>query len=304
MHGHGIASIRAFNRSFVSKYGPPVGVFVGGTAGIGEAMAQAFSEHTKGNSRIIIVGRNRQAAESIISRLPPPPAPLPPHEFIQCDVTLMRNVHAASKELLTKVPKINFLVITTGIMTTDGRVETDEGIDKKMAVNYYARWAFIKDLMPALLKAKESSEDAKVMSVYSAGQGTALDLDDLGLKKKFSLARAAGQGSTYNDVMIEDLSVRYPGLSFVYSYPGPVRTNLVTGSPSTLLRITGPLLVALTYPLTVSPADCAEYQWSGLYKAGAGPTRVGSKGEDLGRRKFTPEEMSKVWEHTEQAVGV
>lgn len=58
-------------------------------------------------------------------------------------------------------------------------------------------------LCPLMQKAKDDGEDAKVMSVFAAGSGRAIDLDDLGLKKNFSLAGAARSAPTYNDCMIE-----------------------------------------------------------------------------------------------------
>lgn len=47
----------------------PVAVFVGGTAGIGQGMAEVFHKHTNGNGHIVLVGRNRDAAEKIIMEL-------------------------------------------------------------------------------------------------------------------------------------------------------------------------------------------------------------------------------------------
>lgn len=40
-------------------------------------------------------------------------------------------------------------------------------------------------------------------SVFSAGENGRIDLDDLGLKKTYSLRKAAVQGRTYNDLMVE-----------------------------------------------------------------------------------------------------
>lgn len=196
---------RAVNAAFSPSYGPPTAIFVGGTSGIGQGMVEAFATHTNGSARIIIVGRNRAAAESIIARFPTPtpPTTAPAHEFVQCDVTLMSNVHKVTKELLVRIPKINFLVMSPGIMTMDGRNETAEGIDRKLAVHYYSRWAFTKDLLPAIIRAQEAGEDAKVMTVLAAGKGGEVDIDDLGLKKDFSLSRAALQAPTYNDLMVE-----------------------------------------------------------------------------------------------------
>lgn len=35
--------------------------------------------------------------------------------------------------------KLDILVLTQGIATTQGRTETEEGIDMKMALHYYSR---------------------------------------------------------------------------------------------------------------------------------------------------------------------
>jgi len=197
-----LAAVRASNAAF-SPSKPPVALFVGGTSGIGQAMAEAFARYTKGNVHIVIIGRTRASAESIIANLPKPTVPDVTHEFVQCDVALMKNVQAVTTELLTRIPKINFLVMSPGMMTLKGREETEEGIDKKLAVHYYARWKFTNDLMPALLKAKDAGEDAKVFSVLAAGKGREIDLDDLGLKKKYSISAAALVAPTYNDLMME-----------------------------------------------------------------------------------------------------
>ncbi|KAG6837754.1 hypothetical protein H0H93_001681 [Arthromyces matolae] len=198
-----LEAVKAANASFKPSY-TPVALFVGGTSGIGQGLAEAFARHTKGNAHILIVGRNRDAAEAIIAQFPKPTDSAKyTHEFVQCDVTLMRNVETCAKDLLKRYPKINFLFMSPGIMTMKGRDETEEGIDRKLAVHYYARWKFINDLAPALVKAEEAGEDAKVLSVLAAGHGGEIDLNDLGLKKNFSLRNAALSAPTYNDLMLQ-----------------------------------------------------------------------------------------------------
>jgi len=205
-----LAEIRASNSAFTHS-SHPVAVFVGGTSGIGEGMARVFAEHTKGDSDVIIVGRNRASAENIFSILPMPTSTstsdsdksTPAREFVQCDVTSMTNVQEATRSILTKYPKINYLVMSPGIMTLAGRDETREGIDKKLAVHYYARWKFLHDLLPALKKANEAGENGAVMSVMAAGSGGAIDLEDLALKNGYSVTRAALAAPTYNDLMLE-----------------------------------------------------------------------------------------------------
>ena len=129
----------------------------------------------------------------------------------------MKNVHAATKDLLTRVSKVNFLVMTPGYVTTKGWEETEDGMDKKLALDYYARWKFISDLLPALKRAKEAGEDAKVLSVLAAAKGAVIDTDDIGLKKTFSLMKTRKQIPTYNDLMMEVSKLSFPFLYFCYS---------------------------------------------------------------------------------------
>ena len=239
------AAIRTSNAAFTHS-SHPVAVFVGGTSGIGEGMARAFAEHTKGDSDIIIVGRNRASAENIFSALPMPTSTstsesdksIPAREFVQCDVTLMKNIQEATRSILTKYPKINYLVISPGVMTMAGRDETEEGIDKKLAVHYYARWKFLSDLLPALKKANEAGEKGAVMSVMAAGKGGAIDLEDLALKKGYSVQRAALIAPTYNDLMLE-VSLYFNDSCFFFDFFSlPVFLRAST-EPQTHPRLSG-----------------------------------------------------------------
>ncbi len=197
-----LAAIRKVNATLQPKYAP-VAVFVGGTSGIGRGMVETLGRYTQGKSDILIVGRNRKAAEEVFSQFPQTSGQTYKRDFIQCDATRMKNVQQATSEILARYPKINFLVLSTGIMTTKGRDETEEGLDTKLAVHYYARWKFISGLLPALRKAGADGEDAKVFSVLAPGKGGEIDLNDLGLKKTYSVTAASLQAPTYNDLMIE-----------------------------------------------------------------------------------------------------
>ncbi|KAJ6453890.1 hypothetical protein C8R47DRAFT_1189121 [Mycena vitilis] len=300
-----LATVRTFNAAFSPSY-TPVAIFVGGTSGIGRGMAEAFARHTKGNAHIVIVGRNRAAGEAIISAFPKPTIPGIKHEFVECDVTLMRNVHRIAGDLLARMPKVNFLVLTPGVQTTDGRNETEEGIDRRLAVHYYGRWKFIKDLLPSLENAHRSGEVAKVMSVLAAGRGGEIDLEDLGLKKSFTWKTAATTATTYNDIMVNDFAARHPGLTFVHSYPGFVASSLYKSSNSGLLNAIN-VLMPLFSPFAYSVEASGEHQLFALLKTGPGAARTGPNGDDIGltQRYFgSPEALTRLWKHTEGATNV
>ncbi|KDQ54257.1 hypothetical protein JAAARDRAFT_71984 [Jaapia argillacea MUCL 33604] len=304
-----LAVAKAANTATLASFPPsftPTALFLGGTSGIGQAMAESFAHHTKGNSRIIIVGRNRSAAESTIAAFPKPSGggDETEHEFVECDATFMDNVHATTKELLGRLTKLNYLVLSPGFLTLKGRDETSEGIDKKLALNYYARWAFIYDLLPLLQKTKQSGEDVSVITIMAAGQGGEIDWNDLGLKKGYGLASAATGVVTYTDYMLESFSKQNPTIPFVHTFPGLVRTPItanVTGLPGPINFILNTLL----YPFQASPQDCAEWMlyamWQGS-EAGGGAWRRGPRGDELGRPSFIEEgggeKGVKLWEHT------
>jgi len=187
-----------------------------------------------------------------------------------------------------------------------GRDETVEGLDKKLALNYYARWKFINDLMPLLRKAKDAGEDAKVMSVLGAGTGGVIDLDDLGVKKRYNLYTAGVAAATYNDLMIESFAARQPDMAFTHIFPGLVRTTMMKPTHWALKPLY-PLLYGLSYPFTVSPNDCAEYMLHALLEGENGSFRRGAKGEILGTASgyfSTEEARQKLWDHTVEATTV
>ncbi|KAH9931033.1 hypothetical protein B0H21DRAFT_781073 [Amylocystis lapponica] len=219
--------------------------------------------------------------------------------FVQCDVSLMQNIEDVSSALRARLPRLNFLVLSPGMMNFRGRDETSEGIDRRLGLHYYTRWKFTHDLLPLLRSAKDAGQDAKVMTVLAAGVGGKVDLDDLGLKKHYSLSGAGLASPTYSDLMIESFAEQNPDMSFVHIAPGVVRTNLIRANHWIQRPLIG-LLTAVIYPISVSPAECGEYMLWGLLQAQNGSSRRNSKGDDIGMaRYFGSEEARKaLWEHT------
>lgn len=328
----------------------PVAVFVGGTSGIGQGMVEVFAEQTQGKSHIIIVGRNRAAAERILDDLAKPSTPSTTfsattpsehadaanspyiREFVECDATLIKNVDRATKEILARHEKINYLVVSCGFSALGGRDETSEGIDKKLAVHYYARWKFIGDLLPALERTRGEGGEATVMSVMAASYGGEIDCNDLGLKKAYSAPRAALVAPTYNDLMMEasggyhitaqlftdinlqSYAAKSPSLTFIHAHPGFVRTNYMSSSRSPILRALSPLFLSSYSPvgllmrtMSTSQIQTGEYMWNAIRettKAHPGTWRTGARGNDLGMKRYYGNDAQRetLWTHTEQEM--
>ncbi|KAL4733174.1 hypothetical protein BDV11DRAFT_200553 [Aspergillus similis] len=226
--------------SSLKAYGPGiVGVFVGGTSGIGEATARSFVRNATA-PRVYLIGRNEAQASKIITEL----NALNPESkttFLKCEVSLLKKVDEVCKDIQEKEEKVNVLVLTSGMMTSKGRDETNEGLDKKLSLHYYARMRFISNLLPQLNAAANSppspssgaTEDRKprglasVVSVLEAGGEGQLIKDDLSLKKNYSLANARTHAITMTSLSLTELAQSNPSISFTHSFPGVVKTGVI-----------------------------------------------------------------------------
>lgn len=84
--------------------------------------------------------------------------------------------------------------MSPGYLTTRTTFDdAGEGIDRKLALNYYSRFKFFAELAPMLEAAKDAGEEARVVSILAAGKGYKLDADDLGVKKTYGLIKCGLQ---------------------------------------------------------------------------------------------------------------
>ncbi|KAJ5637885.1 hypothetical protein N7490_007764 [Penicillium lividum] len=253
------------NNSSLKDYGPNlVAVFVGGTSGIGEATARAFVRDTQ-SSRIYLVGRNETQASKIIEELRQinPDGQI---SFVKCEAARLHSVDEACKSIQEKEEKVNLLFMTAGIMTTKGRDETDEGLDKKLSLHYYSRMRFAMNLLPQLTKAATANDSGKkglgdnlsrVVSVLSAGSEESLHLDDLDLKTHYSLSNCAGHAITMNTLFLQELAAVYPATSFIHAYPRGVKTGIMRDF-NPIARVAFNALATLANPWMVPLKESGE----------------------------------------------
>lgn len=227
---------------------------VGGTSGIGESMAKRLA---KADVEVTIVGRDQKRGEGIVQELSALSTTTKSHQFIACDTSLMSNIQQCCEHYQQGKSSLDMLIMSQGIGSMNGRTETKEGIDQKLALHYFGRMAFIHHLLPLL---RESKHQGKVMSVFSGGVNKAnswqLTKDDFELKNNFTLTNAATAAGHYNDLCLEEFSKDPTNqhLLFVHSAPGFVKTRVGSDLPP-LLR-TG---VRLMQHLAKSSEDCAEF---------------------------------------------
>lgn len=287
-----------------------VAVFLGGTSGIGQATLKQFVIATKDKSpHVYIVGRSIQAAEPLLAELRQsnPSASI---EFIQQDVSLIRDVDAAISQITQRENKVDLLFLSMGFVSFQGRIgqfippkansvsnysyliETSEGLEPSMTTRYYSRARAIQLLLPLL----NQSENAHVVTLLAAGQEAPLLEDDLDLRKpgNFSIVSSAQHVTTMLTLMLEKWATENPNISFVHQFPGLVATPLLTRGSS---GITGFLLRWVVSPfinffVAASPEDAGArslfHATNARYTVSARADRAVSIPEGLERAQQSP----------------
>lgn len=285
-----LSAIRA--RHAAKSLAGRVAVVVGGTSGIGEGIALRLAAN---NASVVIVGRSRQRAESVLARMRA--LGTGSHGFVPCDATLLSSVASFARSFAAAHPRLDYLVLTQSAASMEGRAETAEGLDTKLALNYYSRVAFILALAPLMA----AGEDSRVLSVLSAGvhgpyEGYATDPE---LKTSFSLLNAANAAGFYNDLAAESLAREHPRISFIHAAPGMVKTNWGAELP---WYARGP--VRFLQLFFRSKEDSGEYMSCALldeeYRGGW--SLMGPNGERAKPTALQAAARDTVWRHTKEVL--
>ncbi|KAJ7208848.1 hypothetical protein GGX14DRAFT_551274 [Mycena pura] len=314
------------NQTFRPTY-IPVAVFAGGTSGVGQAMAEALARQLNGRAHIILIGRNERAAQRILASFPKPqPAPADAgggeswvHEFLPCDAESMRSVRAVCADLRARLTHINFLVMSAAGPRGNSLVESDatpEGLDDHLAMRYFSRYLYSKELLPLVANAEARGQPAHVMTVLGAGFGMKIPQDDLGLHDArrrtitmlrgamVSLAAIKGmiRGVAYNDGLVAHFASKHPALAFSHISPGQVQTEGAIIDLGWLLSPLTWLVVRLRDLITIPQDDCAQYMLYALLEPERGLFIRNDRGDVVSARIFPPDFEAR-WESEDQRAG-
>jgi len=224
-------------------------LIVGGTSGIGLALAHHIAAAPE--AIVTVCGRTK-------------PANLPSNiKFSPIEATSMRGIKKWTdnfKETLAG-NRINLLILSQGTSNFAGRDETNEGIDRKMALHYYSRQLIVRELTPVL------KEDAKVLFILNGKEGSPahINWNDLDLKTSYSMSTAAQQSATMLDIMVQHYAAVQKGdekRHYAHVYPGGVLTGLTRAWPWYMragVKVVGPLIA-------VKPETCAQLLLENLDK--------------------------------------
>ncbi|KAF3480657.1 uncharacterized protein GIQ15_06004 [Arthroderma uncinatum] len=328
-----LATVRASNQGLKAAIPGLTALFVGGTTGIGQSTLRQLAIHAE-KPKVYIIGRSESKASPFLEDL----RKLNPQgsfNFIEQDVSLMRNVDSACEAIKSKEGKLNLLFMTPGGISLSGRQETSEGIDHLFALRYYSRMRFIQNLLPLL----DSATPARVISIFGGGFEFGVNPDDLDLKHNYSIINCAKHAITMTSLAMEHLASSHPSVSFMHIYPGLVRSNIYTNSfPPPMAAFYNYVAWPMMWPFSVNVQECGErhlfHLTSGLYapKKGSSPAEgvpvpgglegaIGSTGQVgggayllnwKGEGKQAPKTMQKyreegmpdtVWKHTVDLIS-
>ncbi|KAF5708398.1 Dehydrogenase reductase SDR family member on chromosome X [Fusarium globosum] len=217
----------------------PRALVVGGTSGIGLALARHIAAAPE--AIVTVCGRTK-------------PANLPSNiNFLPIEATSMRAIKQWIDKGTLMGNQINMLILSQGTSNFTGREETDEGIDRKMALHYYGRQLIVRELTPVL------KQDAKVLFILNGKEGSPahINWDDLDLRTSYSMSTAAQQSATMLDIMVQHHAAMQKGSDrrhYAHVYPGGVLTGLTRAWPwymRAAVGVVGPLIA-------VKPETCAE----------------------------------------------
>jgi NAD(P)-dependent dehydrogenase (short-subunit alcohol dehydrogenase family) len=322
-----LGNVRASNSSLKSLPANLVAVFVGGTSGIGLYTARELVRNTT-SPHIYLIGRNQTEATKITEELKGINSSSNV-SFIQKDVSLLKNVDEACKEIAAKEKQVNLLFMTCGYFVLTGRNETSEGLDHKFALHYYTRMRFINQLQPLLTAAATSNTLSRVVAVLDPQPGlrTPPDFSDLSLKKSFSLKNCATHAGAMTNLAFLRLASKNPGTSYIHSFPAVVETGVGRDAFGVYEPLAKPIIWLIKMAMQVKPVESGERHLfaatspsfapkassEGIKDAAVGGDGVKGSGSYLlnwnndvladqkAAKKMRDEGgEAKVWEHTEE----
>ncbi|RSL39980.1 hypothetical protein CEP53_013671 [Fusarium sp. AF-6] len=221
---------------------------VGATSGIEEHTAREFVRHAT-YPRLYLIGRSKEQAQRITAEF----AQLNPSatvRFIQSDISELRTVDKVCKQI-------------------QDEEKTKEGLDRKMALDFYSRLRFTENLLPQLRhaatttttsqNAQESPILARVISVLGGGSEKKIDTNDLSLKHNYTLGASTSHAVTMTSLSFERLAADPDNANVVFCHtsPGMLKTNGDRELPF-LIRAFIAAFNTVCSPLTVSAQECGE----------------------------------------------
>lgn len=198
-------------------------LFVGATAGIGQATLKQLVQHATA-PRIYTVARPSalDAHENLLASLRKA-SPSATINVITADVSLVAEVDKVAQAVKEKESKLDILIASTGFMPFEGRKETAEGLEPSMTTRYYSRQRAVEQFLPLL----NAAPNPRVVYVGAGGLEKALNEEDLDLRnpENWGTWPANYHSTTMATLGLEHVAADNPRVSASHWLPGPVATR-------------------------------------------------------------------------------
>lgn len=237
----------------------------GGTGGIGKEVARGLAGR---GMHVTIVGRTAEKGRRTRDELQASTGSQQ-IEFIQADLSLMREVQQVAQQFREKHGWLDVLVNSAGTIHLKFD-RTAEGLEHNIASSYLGRFLLTNLLLDLL---KQSAPSRVITIAGSRGKGT-VDLDNLA-DPRYGGMRAHGQAQAANDAFTLELAERLEGsgVEVAALNPGAVDTDIRREFPSWLMTI-----MKLIFGRSAkTPAEGAEL-----------PLRLATKPSNINGKLFKP----------------
>jgi NAD(P)-dependent dehydrogenase (short-subunit alcohol dehydrogenase family) len=221
---------------------------IGGTGGIGRAMASFLAE--KG-AQVIVVGRTYREDSPNIS-------------FIGADLSTVAEMKRAAKQL--PAPDLDMLIFTSGILPGYARALSADGIEMDMAVSYLSRFVMLRELAPSLGANRPGRPAVFIMGFPGLSIMGGGCPDDLNSESPCCFNILSKAGCTFNPIaahmntvvaneaLVLDAARRYSRIAIFGLNPGLIATGIRTP-----LLGSGPLFHCFERGLSLCTPTTAAY---------------------------------------------
>lgn len=293
-------------------------LLTGGTGGVGKQAVLQLAAHNP--SQIFFTGRNKSAAESIISSAASSSSTK--LTFLPMELTSLKDIKATADKILASTYRLDVFIANAGMISDAG--VTQDGYEVQFGTNHLGNAALLLHLLPLMLKTAKTSDkkksDVRFVALSSLGYRyhppAGIDFDTLKSAQadmSFGNWQRYSQSKLANILFARELARRYPDLlTSCAIHPGVVETEFVTEMGfwnRALVRVSQ----AVQGKSMMTPEQgCVNTVWAATSPDVKGKLGKGKVAffEPVGKpnggdeKCFDQALMQKLWEWTEEQVGV
>lgn len=210
-------------------------LIAGGNGGVG---LRAADDILARGHRVILLGRSRAKGDAALTALG---APTERASFLAADLSTHDGVRDAARRILDAHDRLDAVLHTTGILTTEESRTTD-GLHPFFAVNYLSRYHLTQLLLPAL---RRSPNPHVVMLTAAVPPTDGTDFARFPQFEAFNFGRDRKPVQLANHHYAAHLTRTENGLAAAVVNAGMPKTDIMRAAPASMrigARILGPII--------------------------------------------------------------